>query len=212
MARKGGRGRDLLQPCSPWCCAVPQRECHVSPQGLLTLQKLQMRSQQLRTFSRPKPNNTPYLLESRHPSCRINLAGLTSALPFVWGCQEPLASCTKGLVDLQFHGTVPSHRAVVPAEGTARDGPRTPCASMGEAAYHSPRCRHCPGSTTKALPRAVLRGAACTDSSVFARTSKGRTSFCPTTWSDRLETAVQWPVNITWPCTQLAQVFLCALL
>lgn len=73
------------------------------------------------------------------PGCRINLAALTS----VWGCQEPLASCTKDLADLQFHTTVPGHCAFVPAGGMARDGPRPPCASTGEAAHHSLGCRQC---------------------------------------------------------------------
>lgn len=52
----------------------------------------------------------------------------------------------------------------------------------------------------------------CMYSSGLAKTSKIRTSFCPTTWPSMLGTAVQCPVSITWRCTQLEQIFLFAFL
>lgn len=201
MARQGGRGRDSLQPlvlCSPTGCTP----C-LSPRTSVSAE-LADETQQLRTSSRLKPNNPLQPLESRDPGCRINLPALPSAPASVWGCQNqaalkvwlPFSSMPLSLATMHL-SQQEEWQELVPEPSVQAQG------RLHTTAHGAGRSwQHHQGSGWG------CGGAGCLYSPVLARTSKGRTSFCSATWPSRLEQ----PVSITWPCTQLEQIFLSAFL
>lgn len=133
------------------------------------------------------------------PGCRINLAALTSARPL---CGDARSHWPAALKIWQTSSSTPLSLATVhlsQQEEWQEMVPDPPVQARGR--LHTTAW----GAGSVCLSVGLY-------SSVPARASKGRTSFCPTTWPSRLKTAVRWPVSITWRCTQLEQVFLCALL
>lgn len=130
------------------------------------------------------------------PGCRINLAALTSARPL---CGDARSHWPAALKIWQTSSSTPLSLATVHLSQQEEWQEMVP----------DPLYKHGGGCTPQPGVQAVsVCLSACTAQCLPGPAKAGPASAQP----PGQETAVQWPVSITWRCTQLEQVFLCALL